>query len=189
MKANDLTVLIGTTKGALLIAGGGERADWNVDDYSQIRSLAHAHDTLYARTKPAGLLVSRDSGKTWSRLDGMNDHPSAESWNPGAAGLVLHTIVADPPNADKLWVGISAAGVFATEDGGKSWDRRNRLSDAEACNHHDHPAAPGGGEVGHCVHNMTLAPGSTDLLYRQNHHGVRRCPVCRAGCVRADFAI
>ena len=144
------------------------------DDYSQIRSLAHAHDTLYAGTKPAGLLVSRDSGKTWSRLDGLNDHPSAESWNPGAAGLVLHTIVADPPNADKLWIGISAAGVFAIEDGGKSWDRRNRLSDAEACNHHDHPAAPGGGEVGHCVHNMTLALGSTDLLYRQNHHGVWR---------------
>ena len=120
------------------------------------------------------MLVSRDSGKTWSRLDGLNDHPSVESWNPGAAGPVLHTIVADPSNADKLWTGISAAGVFATEDGGKSWDRRNRLSDADACNHHNHPAAPGGGEVGHCVHNMTLAPGSTDLLYRQNHHGVRR---------------
>ena len=73
-----------------------------------------------------------------------------------------------------LWIGISAAGVFATEDGGQSWERRNRLSNAEACGHHDHPAAPRDGETGHCVHNMHRAPGNTDLLYQQNHHGVWR---------------
>ena len=73
-----------------------------------------------------------------------------------------------------MWVGISAAGVFATEDGGKTWERRNRLSNAEACAHHDHPAAPRNGETGHCVHNMMRAPGSEDVLYQQNHHGVWR---------------
>ncbi|MDH5530782.1 MAG: exo-alpha-sialidase, partial [Paracoccaceae bacterium] len=88
--------------------------------------------------------------------------------------LVLHTIVADPGNAKKLWVGISAAGVFATEDGGKTWDRRNRLSNTENCGHHHHPAAPRDGETGHCVHNMMRAPGAKDLLYQQNHHGVWR---------------
>ncbi|MDH5531020.1 MAG: exo-alpha-sialidase, partial [Paracoccaceae bacterium] len=103
------------------------------DAFSQIWSLGHAHGKLYAGTKPAGLLASHDQGKSWQRVDGLTDHPSAPSWNPGAAGLILHTIVADPGNAKKLWVGISAAGVFATEDGGKTWDRRNRLSNTENC--------------------------------------------------------
>lgn len=87
---------------------------------------------------------------------------------------MLHTIVPDPQNASKLWIGISAAGVFATEDGGKSWERRNRLSNAEACGGHSHPAAPRDGEIGHCVHNMMRAPGPGDVLYQQNHHGVWR---------------
>ena len=142
------------------------------DEFSQIWSLCRAHGLLYAGTKPAILLVSRDDGKTWEKVNGLTDHPSAESWNPGAAGLVLHTIVPHPSNPDMLWAGISAAGVFATEDGGASWERRNRLSNAEYCGEHSHPAAPSDGEVGHCVHNMARAPGSGDLLYQQNHHGV-----------------
>ena len=102
------------------------------DQFSQVWSLAHAHGTLYAGAKPARLLASRDGGKSWEELKGLRDHPSADSWNPGGAGLVLHTIVPDPANAKKLWVGISAAGVFATEDGGRTWDRRNRLSNMGA---------------------------------------------------------
>lgn len=144
------------------------------DEFSQIWSLCHAHETVYAGTKPAGLLASKDGGKTWERVQGLSDHPSAQSWTPGAAGLVLHTIVPDPANPKKLWVGLSAAGVFATEDGGTTWDRRNRLSNAQACGNHDHPAAPRDGETGHCVHNMMRAPGEGDLLYQQNHHGVWR---------------
>jgi photosystem II stability/assembly factor-like uncharacterized protein len=144
------------------------------DEFSQIWSLGYAHGTLYAGTKPASLLASRDAGKTWQRLEGLTNHPSAGSWNPGAAGLVLHTIVADPSDPQKLWIGISAAGVFATEDGGTTWERRNRLSNADSCGHHDHPAAPRNGEIGHCVHNMMRAPGVSDLLYQQNHHGVWR---------------
>jgi hypothetical protein len=146
------------------------------DTFSQVWSLGYAHGTLYAGTKPASLLASRDGGLSWERVDGLTNHPSAGSWNPGAAGLVLHTIVADPSDADKLWIGISAAGVFATENGGVTWERRNRLSNADSCAHHDHPAAPRDGEIGHCVHNMMRAPGSGDLLYQQNHHGVWRSP-------------
>jgi photosystem II stability/assembly factor-like uncharacterized protein len=146
------------------------------DTFSQVWSLDYAHGTLYAGTKPASLLASRDGGLSWERVDGLTNHPSAGSWNPGAAGLVLHTIVADPSDADKLWIGISAAGVFATENGGVTWERRNRLSNADSCSHHDHPAAPRDGEIGHCVHNMMRAPGSGDLLYQQNHHGVWRSP-------------
>lgn len=166
--ANDpgFAQMIGWTDEKLPFAG----------EFSQIWSLGHAHGTLYAGTKPARLLSSTDGGRTWEHVRGLTEHPSADSWNPGAAGLVLHTIVFDPADREKLWVGISAAGVFATEDGGRTWERRNRLSNAEACGGHDHPAAPRDGDVGHCVHNMMRAPGSADVLYQQNHHGVWRSP-------------
>ena len=140
--------------------------------FSQIWSLHFDHGTLYAGTKPAQLLRSKDFGKTWEKVSGLTDHPSAADWHGGAAGLVLHTIVTDPENPQKLWVGISAAGVFASEDGGATWERRNRLANAAACEGHDHPAAPRDGETGHCVHNMMRAAGGGDLLYQQNHHGV-----------------
>lgn len=143
-------------------------------EFSQVWSLARAHGRIYAGTKPAGLLVSDDDGATWDRVQGLSDHPSADSWDPGAAGLVLHTIVPDPADRDRMWVGISAAGVFATEDGGATWDRRNRLSNAEACEGHTHPAGPKDGETGNCVHNMVLAPGGGARLYQQNHHGTWR---------------
>lgn len=143
-------------------------------DFSQVWSLCASGGTLYAGTKPANLLASRDGGGNWSRLESLTDHPSAENWSPGAAGLVLHTIVPDPADPKRLWVGISAAGVFATEDGGATWERRNRLSNAENCGHHDHPAAPRDGETGHCVHNMVRTRGDSHILYQQNHHGVWR---------------
>ncbi len=88
---------------------------------------------------------------------GAEQPPSADSWPPGAAGLVLHTIVAHPTDPRRIWVGISAAGVFSTEDGSVTWERRNRLSNANACEGHDHPAAPRDGETGHCAHNMVRA--------------------------------
>ncbi len=158
---------------AAMIGWTGEPLPFG-EEFTQIWSLHRAHGRLYAGTKPAGLLASDDGGETWQRIRGLTDHPSAQDWNPGAAGLVLHTIVSDPGNANKLWVGISAAGVFATEDGGATWERRNRLSNAEACHGHDHPAAPRDGETGLCVHNMMRAGGAEDLLYQQNHHGVWR---------------
>jgi photosystem II stability/assembly factor-like uncharacterized protein len=144
------------------------------DAFAQIWSLCRAHGRLYAGAKPARLLVSEDDGASWEAASALTDHPSAEGWSPGAAGLTLHTIVAHPEDPAKLWVGISAAGVFATEDGGVSWERRNRVSNAAACAGHDHPAAPRDGRTGLCVHNMMRAPGAGDRLYQQNHHGVWR---------------
>ncbi|GAB1478135.1 hypothetical protein MASR2M74_06780 [Paracoccaceae bacterium] len=140
-----------------------------------IWSLHHAGGVLYAGTKPAMLFASHDHGATWERVQGLSDHPSGPSWEPGGAGLVLHTILSDPSNPHKLWVGISAAGVFATEDGGATWDRRNRRANDGA--EEDHGAC--GHEVGFCVHNMVRAPGplpGADLIYQQNHHGVFRSP-------------
>lgn len=158
---------------ARMIGWDGTPAPFGTD-FAQVWSLGLAHGVLHAGTKPACLLESRDGGRVWTRVQGLDDHPSRPEWSGGAAGLVLHTIVADPKVPGKLWLGISAAGVFATENGGATWDRRNRLSNAEACGHHDHPAAPRNGETGHCVHNMMRAPGTGDVLYQQNHHGVWR---------------
>ncbi|MEZ5716088.1 MAG: exo-alpha-sialidase [Paracoccaceae bacterium] len=138
-------------------------------EVQSIWSLHRAHGVLYAGSKPAQLFASRDGGATWEKNAGLADFPGRDGWTPGAAGLTLHTIVSDPDDPAKLWLGISAEGVFASEDGGASWDRRNRLSNEAGQGHHDHPAAPCNGEIGHCVHNMARA--ADGRLYQQNHHG------------------
>jgi len=140
-----------------------------------IWSLNLAHGTLYAGAKPASLFASRDGGANWDKMPGLTDHPSAKDWEGGGAGLTLHSIVAHPEDAKRMWVGISAAGVFATEDGGDTWDRRNRRANDDTLPDLDHPAGGSETEVGMCVHNMVRAPGNGgDLLYQQNHHGVLR---------------
>jgi photosystem II stability/assembly factor-like uncharacterized protein len=144
------------------------------DRFAQVWSLGRAGDRLYAGTKPAALLASDDKGETWTLLDGLTDHPSAEEWSPGAAGLVLHTIVAHPDDPRRIWVGISAAGVFETEDAGETWERRNDLADPADGDGDDHPAAAADGHTGLCVHHVVHAGGDEDVLYQQNHHGVWR---------------
>ena len=144
------------------------------DKFSQVWCLAYSCGRLYAGTKPATLLASNDRGKTWKKVEELTNHPSAEGWSPGAAGLVLHTIVTHPNDQKRMWVGISAAGVFATEDGGQTWERRNRLSNFYSSENVNHPAAPSDGETGLCVHSMIRASGNEDLLFQQNHHGVWR---------------
>ena len=140
--------------------------------FSQIWSLARVGDRVFAGTKPALLLVSDDDGRTWSEVKGLSDHPSRPDWGPGAAGLVLHTITSDPGNPDRIWIGISSAGVFASTDGGVTWERRNDLADPTAYGNPGHPAAPSDGQVGHCVHHIERAADGT--LYQQNHHGTWR---------------
>ncbi|HRW18448.1 MAG TPA: sialidase family protein [Dermatophilaceae bacterium] len=143
--------------------------------FGQIWSLGRVRDRLYAGTNPALLLVSDDDGRTWSEVKGLTDHPSAAEWNPGAAGLVLHTIVADPADPDAMWIGISAAGVFASTDGGVTWERHNDLADPAAYpDSPDHPAGPRDGTTGLCVHHLELAPGTGGVLYQQNHWGTWR---------------
>lgn len=146
------------------------------DRFAQVWSLGRVGRRLYAGTKPAALLASDDDGATWTIVDALTNHPSAEGWNPGAAGLVLHTIIADPDDPEKLWIGISAAGVFASKDGGATWERRGDLAATDEVDSADagHPAGPQDGQLGHCVHNLVRAPGHEDVLYQQNHVGVWR---------------
>lgn len=144
------------------------------DDFSQVWSLAGVADRLYAGTKPARLLVSDDSGRTWTPLTGLTEHPSAPGWNPGAAGLVLHSITADPDVPQALWIGISAAGVFYSADGGATWQRRNALADTGSALGGSHPAGPRDGDTGLCVHHLSHAAGQPGRLYQQNHCGTWR---------------
>ena len=143
-------------------------------------SLGLAGDVLYAGAKPGKLYRSADRGVSWQDVPGINAHPDREGWQAGGAGLVLHSIVTDPGDPAKLWVGISAAGVFATEDGGNTWETRNRLSNEGTDHAHAHAHSGGPAdhvhETGLCVHNIVRAPGSPDVMYQQNHHGVFRSP-------------
>ena len=90
-------------------------------EVSAIWSLSHSHGVLRAGAKPAQLSESRDGGETFEMNPGLSGFPDRENWEPGAVGLTLHTIVAHPDDPQKLWLGISAAGVFASEDGGARW--------------------------------------------------------------------
>lgn len=137
-------------------------------------SLGIRNGRVYAGAKPAALFISDDDGGTWAPVDALNNHESVDSWTPGAAGLTLHTIVLDPDNEARMWVGISAAGVFSTEDGGLTWDRRNRRANMRKAPA-NHPAAGSDDEIGFCVHNIgrSTADGH-EVLFQQNHHGVYR---------------
>ncbi|WP_435259224.1 WD40/YVTN/BNR-like repeat-containing protein [Thioclava sp. FR2] len=140
-------------------------------------SVIRDGNRLLAGTKPAALYESRDDGKSWQKLPALNELPGAADWMPGAAGLTLHTILADGKGG--IWVGISAAGVFYSADGGASWEGRNRRGNrpgpagALPRDFGDGVEIRAEDEIFSCVHNMAFgaAPG---LIYMQNHQGVYR---------------
>lgn len=124
-------------------------------------------EVLYAGVAEAGLFESRDGGGSWREVEGLNDHPTRPAWSPGAGGLCCHTILPDPSDDRRLWVGISAVGVFRTDDGGATWRTRNEGLPIAA-------ASPEHPDVGSCVHKMVCAPDEPSRLYQQNHQGVFR---------------
>ncbi len=132
-------------------------------------SLAAQHGRLYAGVEPAGLFVSDDGGENWNHVEGLQQHPTRPEWNPGGAGLILHSLVPDPDDAQRIWIGISSAGVFFTGDGGKTWEPRNRGTRADYM-----PEGQNYPEFGQCVHCLVKAPATGDLLYQQNHCGMYR---------------
>ena len=132
-------------------------------------SLASRDGVLYAGVQPAGLFRSTDQGKTWQHVEGLQKHPSREHWNPGGAGLILHSLLLHPEDRQQLWIGISAAGVFHTADGGETWEPRNLGTRADFM-----PEGQRYPEFGQCVHCLVMAPGNPDLLYQQNHCGMYR---------------
>lgn len=132
-------------------------------------SLAAAAAGLYVGVEPAGLFVSGDEGASFHHVAGLREHPSYPRWQPGGAGLILHALVSHPEDPQQLWVGISAAGVFHTADGGCTWEPRNRGTRADFA-----PEGQKYPEYGQCVHSLVMASGMPERLYQQNHCGMYR---------------
>ena len=124
-------------------------------------------DTVYAGVEDAALFRSADGGLTWQEFPGLRD-AKGHLWQPGAGGMCLHTIVMDPSHPERMFIAISAAGVFRTDDAGKTWRPMNRglqskyeLPDPDA-------------EVGHCVHSIAMHPSRPNVLFMQKHWDVMR---------------
>ena len=124
-------------------------------------------DTVYAGVEDAAFFKSTDGAKTWTELPGLRTHESAGGWAPGAGGLCLHTVVIDPTNTDRMFIAISAAGVFRTDDGGKSWRPTNRGLKSNTMPEQE-------AEVGHCVHRIAMHPSRPKTLFMQKHWDVMR---------------
>jgi hypothetical protein len=124
-------------------------------------------DTVYAGVEDAALFKSTDGGTTWHELAGLRGHGSGPQWTPGAGGMGLHTILLDRTNPNRIYIAISAAGAFRTDDGGKTWTPINR---GLRSLHIPDPVA----EVGHCVHRIAMHPSRPDTLYMQKHWDVLR---------------
>jgi photosystem II stability/assembly factor-like uncharacterized protein len=185
---HDLIVEPGS--GAILAAGGSPwygPAVWRSEDGGEswahsssgmtygddgppiptVWSLAAADSSLFAGVEPAGLFRSEDRGTTWTHVEGLTNHPTRSTWQPGAGGLILHSIVPHPTDPARTWVGISSVGTFETRDGGASWEPRNKGVRA-GFNPDPYPV------TGQCVHHLVAAAGEPDTLYQQNHCGVYR---------------
>ena len=133
----------------------------------QILLSGHDRARMYCGVEPAALFESQDSGDTWSLVRGLFDHPHRPRWQPGNGGLALHTILEDPVNPDRMYIAISAGGVYRTDDGGRTWDARNR-GIRVAFQPEKYP------EFGQCVHKIVLHPSRPERLYLQNHWGLYR---------------
>jgi len=124
-------------------------------------------DHVYAGIEDAAIFESKDGGASWTELPGLRDHRTGPQWSPGAGGMCLHTIVIDPKNPKRLYVAISAAGAFRSDDGGQSW---KTITKGLHSKYIPDPTA----EVGHCVHRIALHKSRPDVLFMQKHWDVMR---------------
>jgi photosystem II stability/assembly factor-like uncharacterized protein len=145
----------------------GTQHPWEFKRVWHIEPSLTDPDTVYAGVEDAALFKSTDGGKSWHELAGLRGHGTGPQWQPGAGGMGLHTILLDPKNPNRIYIAISAAGAFRTDDGGKTWSPINRglhsqfLPDPNA-------------EIGHCVHHVALHPSKPDTLFMQKHWDVMR---------------
>ncbi len=124
-------------------------------------------DTVYAGVEDAALFRTTDGGQTWHELSGLRGHGSGPRWQPGAGGMCLHTILLDPSNSGRIFIAISAAGVFRSDDAGKTWQPINRGLKSQYI---PDPNA----DVGHCVHRIAMPRSRPGVLFMQKHWDVMR---------------
>ena len=124
-------------------------------------------DTAYAGVEDAALFKTTDGGQTWCELSGLRGHGTGPKWSPGAGGMCLHTILIDPTNHSRIYVAISAAGAFRSDDGGTSW---KPITKGLYSKYLPDPTA----EVGHCVHRIAMHPSRPQVLFMQKHWDVMR---------------
>jgi hypothetical protein len=124
-------------------------------------------DTVYAGVEDAALFRSADGAQTWEELAGLRTHATADSWQPGAGGMCLHTVILDPTDAKRIFVAISAAGAFRSDDAGATWRPVNRGLKSNGIPQQE-------AEVGHCVHRIAMHPSNPTVLFMQKHWDVMR---------------
>jgi len=124
-------------------------------------------DTVYAGIEDAAIFRTTDGGKSWNELPGLREHGSGPRWQPGAGGMCLHTILLDPSDPQRIFIAISAAGAFRTDDGGATWKPINRGLVSEYIPENS-------AEVGHCVHRIALHRSRPNTLFMQKHWDVMR---------------
>ena len=134
---------------------------------NQIWIIRAGGESLFAGVDEAGLFRSDDAGESWQPVEGLNEHATRGAWYPGAGGLCAHSILFDEGNPDRIWCGISAVGVFRSDDRGGSWTPKNEgirviIEDKE---HKD---------IGFCVHALAQDPSDPNVIYRQDHAGMYR---------------
>jgi photosystem II stability/assembly factor-like uncharacterized protein len=134
---------------------------WHVEP-----SLTDA-DTVYAGVEDAALFKSTDAGATWAEVSGLRKHGTGPAWQPGAGGMCLHSIILDPADPQRIYIAISAAGAFRTDDGGATWKPINKGLYSKYI---PDPTA----EVGHCVHHIAMHPERPGTLFMQKHWDVMR---------------
>jgi len=140
---------------------------WEFKRVWHLEPSATDPDTVLAGVEDAALFKSSDGGQTWKELSGLRGHGSGPAWAPGAGGLCLHTIMLDPANASRIYIAISAAGAFRSDDSGASW---RPINQGLRSKHIPDPTA----EVGHCVHRIAMHRSRPNVLFMQKHWDVMR---------------
>lgn len=145
----------------------GTQHPWEFKRVWHIEPSLTNPDVAYAGVEDAAIFKTTDGGKTWNELSGLRGHESGPKWQPGAGGMGAHTIVLDPKHPGRIYVAISAAGVFRTDDDGKTWRPANKGLRSKYLPQEDV-------EVGHCVHRIALHPSKPETLYMQLHWNIMR---------------
>jgi len=140
---------------------------WDFARVWHLEPSATDPDMVFAGVEDAALFRTVDGGQTWHELPGLRTHASASMWQPGAGGMCLHTILVDPTQPDRIFIAISAAGAFRSDDAGKTWRPINNGLRSEQI---PNPTA----EVGHCVHRIALHRSRPGVLFMQKHWDVMR---------------